>query len=114
MSDFALARESCEEILDYSVLVSDFENGTEQRRLRHSNKVIGFKIRTPVLTYAQQLEYRNFFISKYGSLTSFTFTSPFDNAEYNVRFVENTFKNSFNNGIYQISFEFKVISEIEE
>lgn len=109
MSDFALARESCEELLDYSVLVSDFENDVEQRRLKHSNKVIGFKIRTPVLTYAQQKVYRDFFISKSGALESFTFTNPFDNTEYNVRFVDKTFKTTFSNGVYQIDFEFKVV-----
>ena len=109
MSDFNLARESCEELLDYPVIVSEFENDTEQRRLKHANKVIGFRIKSPVLTYDQLQDYRDFFISKYGALTSFTFTSPFDNVEYTVRFMPNTFKSVFNSGIYQVEWEFKVV-----
>ncbi len=109
MSDFNLARESCEEILDYPVIVSDFENDTEQRRLKHANKIIGFKIISPVLTYDQLQDYRDFFIAKYGALNSFTFTSPFDNTEYTVRFVQNSFKARFDAGVYKCEFEFKVV-----
>ena len=107
MSDFELARESCEEILDYSVLVSEFENNAEQRRLKAQNKVLGFKIKSPVLTYTQLQDYRDFFISKYGALTNFTFTSPFDGVEYYVRFEPNTFKTSYESGIYKCEFEFR-------
>ncbi len=109
MSDFELNRENCEEVLDYSVAVSEFENGVEQRRLKHSNKIIGFKIKSPILTFEQLQDYRDFFISKYGILNSFTFTSPFDNEEYTVRFVPNTFKVKFADGVYQCEFEFKVV-----
>ncbi|MBM3210607.1 hypothetical protein FJZ33_00185 [Candidatus Poribacteria bacterium] len=109
MSDFALSRESIEELLDYTVLISEFENGAEQRRLKRTNKVIGFRIKTPVLTKEQMQEYRDFFISKYGSYNSFTFTSPFDDVEYNVRYVPNSFKITFSSGIYFCEFEFKVV-----
>jgi hypothetical protein len=110
MSNFALARESCEEILDYPVIISEFENDTEQRRLKHGNKVIGFKIASPALTYVQLQDYRNFFISKYGALTSFTFTNPFDNTEYTVRFVQDSFKTKYTAGVYICTFEFKVVA----
>lgn len=111
MSDFALARESIEEILDYDVLVSQFENGAEQRRLVHENAVIGFKIRTPVLTKTQMQAYRTFLIGKYGGLTSFTFTSPFDDTEYNVRFVEKSFHTVYEGGIFRCEFEFAKVNE---
>ena len=109
MSDFTLARESCEEVLDYPVIVSEFENDTEQRRLKHANQILGFRIRTPILTYDQLQDYRNFFISKYGSLSSFTFTSPFNNTEYTVRFVAESFRTKFEAGVYQVEFELKVV-----
>lgn len=109
MSDFELRRESIEERLDYSVLVSEFENGVSQRRLRHPKKVIGFSIKTPPLTYAQMTEYRNFVVTKYGALTSFTFTSPFDGVEYDVIFEPGSFRTSFAGGVYQCTFQFKVV-----
>ncbi|OQB07450.1 MAG: hypothetical protein BWY21_01634 [Parcubacteria group bacterium ADurb.Bin216] len=109
MSDFTLARESCEEVLDYPVIISEFENDTEQRRLKHANQILGFRIRTPILTYDQLQDYRDFFIGKYGALTSFTFTSPFDYTEYTVRFVPESFKTRYEAGIYQCEFELKVI-----
>jgi len=108
MSDFALARESIEEVLDYSVLISEFDNGAEQRRLKRTNKILGFKIKSPVSTKAQMQEYRDIFISKYGSYLSFTFTSPFDDVEYNVRFVPNSFKTVFAGGVFICEFEFKI------
>jgi hypothetical protein len=108
MSDFNLARESCEEQLDYNVIVSEFENGAEERRLKNLGAVLGFKIKSPQLTYAQMQSYRNFIISKYGALTEFTFTSPFDSTEYNVRFVPQTFNTVYESGSFQCSFEFKV------
>lgn len=111
MSDFTLIREEIEEIFDYDVLVTEFENESEQRRLRHDKKLMGFKIKSPWRTNTQMQQYRDFFISKYGGLTSFTFTSPFDNVEYNVRFEPGTFKTKFVKGLYQVQFQFKVLSE---
>jgi hypothetical protein len=108
MSDFALARESIEEVIDYSVLISEFDNGAEQRRLKRTNRVTGFKIKSPVLTKTQMQEYRDIFMAKYGSFITFTFTSPFDDIEYNVRFMPNSFKTVFNAGIFTCEFEFKV------
>ena len=109
MSDFTLMRESCTEILDYSVLISEFENGDEQRRLVHSYPLLGFKIKSPVLTKARYGTYRAFFVQKYGASNSFTFTSPFDDVEYTVRFEPGSFKASFGDGVYQCEFEFKVV-----
>ncbi len=107
MSDFALARESCEEVVDFDVIISEFENGAEERRLKNTSPVIGFKIKSPVLTYTQLQAYRNMILTKYGALTAFTFTSPFDQTEYNVRFVPGSFKSTYQSGVFQCSFEFK-------
>lgn len=107
MSDFSPTRETIEEVLDYNVLVSEAENGSEQRRLRHDRALIGFKIKTPVLTKTQMQTYRTFMIGKYGALTSFTFTSPFDDVEYTVRFEANSFRTTYQSGVFQSSFELK-------
>jgi len=111
MSDFSLATESIEEVLDYPVLVSQFENRAEQRRLKFDKKIVAFKMKTPFLTKTKMQAYRTFLINKYGPLTSFTFTSPFDDVEYTVRFVPKSFKTLFTQGVYQCNFEFEVLDE---
>ncbi len=111
MSEFTLSRESIEELLDYDVIIcgdgQGFENGSEERRLKNTAAIIGFRIKTPALTKTQMQTYRSFLISKYGSLTSFTFTSPFDDTEYNVRFVPGSFTTTYAGGFFQCSFDFK-------
>jgi len=110
MSDFELARESCEERYDYNVLISEYENGAEQRRLKNSSyPLAGFKIKTPFLVQSGLLNYKNFFISKFGALNSFTFTSPFDNIEYIVRFEPESFRTIFTRGLFQSSFDFRIL-----
>lgn len=109
MSDFALRRESIEEVIDYNVLIDEFENRKEYRRLVTTGMLVGFKLKAPNMTYTDFQSYRNFFIGKYGALTSFTFTSPFDNVEYTVRFRPGSFKSTFDNGYFQSSFEFQRI-----
>lgn len=107
MSDFNLPRESVTELMDYDVLVTENENTTEQRRLRNQQIKLGFKVKTPDLTKTQAQSYRSLFQSKYGALTSFTFTNPIDDIEYTVRFVEGSFKTTFVRGYFKCEFEFK-------
>ena len=105
MSDFNPKRESIEELLDFSVGISESDNGTEHRRLFHANDIIGFKVELPAMTYTQQKVYRDFFVGKYGALTSFTMTNPFDNTEYTVRFVPASYRTTFKSGVFKITFE---------
>jgi len=109
MSNFALRRESIEETVDYNVAISQFENDVEQRRLKHANKIIGFKITTPIMDYTTLQTYRNFVINKYGALTSFTFTSPFDNVEYSVRLEPGSFQTTYRAAVFQSTFNLKVV-----
>lgn len=104
MADFTFPRQEVEEVLDYDVLVTKFENGYEQRRARHNQALIGFKIKTPVRTQSQMEALRDFFISKTGALTAFTFESPFDGVTYNVRFEPGTFKTIYQAAVYQTEF----------
>jgi len=87
MSDFTLPIGSVTEVLDYSVGISNFADGSEQRRLMHNQQLVGFQCSSPEMNSAAAYKaYRDFFIRKYGSLSSFTFTSPLDGVEYTVRF----------------------------
>lgn len=110
MSDFALAHESVQEILDYSVLVSKFESDYEQRRLKHTAPVIGWKFQSPALTKSGMQTYRSFLTGKYGALTSFTWTSPFDDTEYTVRFVVGSYKATYEKGYFRVDWEFKKVN----
>jgi len=112
MSDFELDYESVEEILSYPVLVSQFESESEQRRIITSKKIMGFKITSPSLTKTGMQEYRDFFIAKYGKKTGFTFTSPFDDVEYTVRF-DSELTTTYSKGFYKCTFTFKIINTDE-
>jgi len=109
MSDFALAVETTEELLDYEVLTTKFDGGTEQRRLRHDEELIGWRLQSPALSYAQMIIYRDFFKGKYGSLTSFTWTSRIDQVEYTVKFSRGSFRVKRAKGEFRVSWDFERI-----
>lgn len=108
---FTLARHTIEEILNYPVLVSTFEDQTEQRRLKTGKKLMGFRIQSPALTKTQMQSYRTELINSTGALTAFEFTSPFDDVTYDVRFSENGIRTEYRDGVFLCSFEFIVIGE---
>lgn len=111
MSDFNLARESIEEMLDFSVLITETElPDIEQRRLKGAATVVGYKIQSPCLTKTQMQVYRDIFLDKFGAATAFTFTSPFDDVEYTVRFVPGTFRTMYEAGVFRCSFDFKKVA----
>lgn len=105
MSDFELAIESTEEIMDYEVLVSKFKK-SEQRRLVHDEEIIGWRLKSPALTQTQALEYRNHFKSVYGPYDDFTWTNRIDDVEYTVRYTENSFRIVREEGHYRATWEF--------
>jgi hypothetical protein len=107
MSDFALAIESVEELLDYEVLESKFENGAEQRRLKHTSALIGWRCKSPALVLAGMTAYRDFFTGKYGSLTSFTWTSHIDGVEYTVKFSKGSFRVVRDEGHFRVTWDFE-------
>lgn len=104
MADFTLARESCAEDRDFNVGESKFENQASETRLLSSGVLLGFKIKSPNLTYTKLQEYISFYNGKYGSLTAFTFLSPFDGVTYNVRFRKESFKTTYSSGTFQCEF----------
>lgn len=105
MADLTYPREQTEEILDFNVAITKFENDYEQRRLIHDQALIGFKIRTPVRNFDQVQVIRDFFIAKKGAFTAFTFLSPIDDETYTVRFVPATFRTLLSGGAYVTEFE---------
>jgi hypothetical protein len=107
MADWTPKRESIEGTRDFNVEESMFENKSDETRLITPDELIGFKITTPQLTYAQLQDYITFFRGKFGSLTSFTMLYPFDNTEYTVRFEKGSWRETYRSGSFQIEFSLK-------
>lgn len=107
MSDFSLALESSEEIRDYNVADSIFENQVDETRLISAGVLIGFKCRSPALNSTRAKAYTDFFDGKYGSLTPFTFTSRMNSTEYTVRFEKGSFKIINEQGYFRCEFNLK-------
>ncbi len=109
MPDFTLTPDfAIEEEVKTKTLISEAENGVEQRRGKWAGP-----LRKWNLTYRNRLaaDYqavRDFFINKMGPLVSFTWVNPNDSAQYNVRFVDDSLKITRHDGpIYD--FEFSII-----
>ena len=113
MADFTLDIGSIEESFDYPILISSFEDQSEQRRTVTDKRMLGFKVTSPVLTKAGWTAYKSFYTSKLGGLTKFTFESPIDETTYTVRFVPGSFTTKFGGGLRVCSFELKVLDEEE-
>jgi len=108
MADFTFDVGDIEQVFNYQVIISKFENQTEQRRLIQPNQLVGFKIRNAVLTKSQYQEFQTFYETYTGSLDTFTFDSPFDDRTYNVRFEPDTFNAIFRGAVYNVRFELTV------
>ena len=109
MATFSLEYTSIEELYGYNVLVTEFDNQSEQRRLKTASPVRGFVCTSDVLTLAQMQEHTAFFAARSGALDTFSFVSPFDAVTYTVRFVPDTFRVSYSAGAFNVAWEFKVI-----
>jgi phage-related protein len=107
MSDFALAVAEVEKTPNYAVAQSDMEDGTNERRLLHESPVCSWKVTSPVLTAEQAQTYQDFFDSKFGALTSFTWTCPLDGVEYTVNFIEGSFRIKKSRGEIRVEWEFE-------
>ncbi len=93
MSDFTFTPDFVvDENVQYKTIVSEFENGTEQRRRKWSTPLRKWSLKFHNKTQSELNAIKSFFTSKYGAYASFTWTNPNDGVEYVVRFVEDSFK----------------------
>lgn len=96
-----------DEVVEYKTLVSEFENGAQQRRRKWSNPLRKWTLRFRNRTLSEMNNIRDFFMNKYGSFDSFTWTNPNDSVEYTVRFAEDSFKFSLKDyQVYDFEFDF--------
>lgn len=84
-----------EEGVESSTIITEFENGVEQRRSKWGRVKRKFKLVFKNRTKSEFEDVRDFFINKLGAYQSFTWENPNDNVVYTVRFEENglTFRN---------------------
>ena len=108
MSDFNFRPDyTVEETVSFKTLVSEFENGAEQRRRKWDTPQRKWSLKFYSRRTAETNEIKSFFLSKSGAFLSFTWTNPNDSLEYRVRFSEDSFKHILKDyQIYDIECEF--------
>ena len=101
MADFTLTPDfPVVESVKFNTLVSQFDNGVEQRRSKWASPLREFNLSFSTRTQAEYETLVAFFNAKLGSFESFTFLNPNDNTEYTVRFKEDSIRLSLRH--YQI------------
>ncbi|MFA4905039.1 MAG: DUF2460 domain-containing protein [Candidatus Margulisiibacteriota bacterium] len=96
-----------EETLEYKTMISEFENGSEQRRRKWSNPNKKWQLRFTNKTKQEMEAIRDFFKSRYGAFLPFVWDNPNDGLAYTVRFDNDSFKfqlKAFE--VYDFEFEF--------
>lgn len=87
MADWTLTNyQKVDEVVEYNTLITQFENGAEQRRNKWANPLRTFKLVYKNRPESEVDTLKTFHTSKKGAYTSFTFTNPNDSTDYTVRF----------------------------
>jgi phage-related protein len=81
-----------DEEIEFKTLVSEYENGAEQRRRKWENPRRKWFLRFNTRIKSELVNIMNFFVNKSGAYQGFTWTNPNDGIEYFVRFVEDSLK----------------------
>ena len=101
MSDLSATPDSVlEETPKFKTLISEYENGVEQRRAKWSTPIREFNLTFRNRNASEYGTALAFFTGKTGALTSFTWTNPNNSTEYTVRFKDDSLK--FTRTGYQI------------
>lgn len=103
MADFPLTPDfPVEETIRDKTLISEYDNGNEQRRSKWSAPLREFTLSFKNRTTAEYQSLKNFILSKRVALISFTFTNPNDGTDYTVRFKDDNLRLSLiNASIYE-------------
>jgi len=76
----------------WRTLVTRFDDGSEQRRQKLSNKIMAFHIEFNAIGETTLNQIRAFFNQQKGAFDTFTFINPHDDQAYTVRFANDTFQ----------------------
>jgi phage-related protein len=77
---------------EYKTLVSNFENGVEQRRAKWATPLKTWKLQWRNIEATDVSTIQTLFDAKLGSYSSFTWTNPVDSVDYTVRFKDDSLK----------------------
>jgi uncharacterized protein (TIGR02217 family) len=77
--------------IGYRTLISNFENGAEQRRNKWSQGKRQFTLTYKTLTLTEVTVIWDFFVARKGSFESFDYVDPTTSTTYVVRFMEDKF-----------------------
>lgn len=107
MADFTLAPDFVFVTTpQYKTLVSEYENGVEQRRAKWATGLLRWKLQYNNRSSDDYNTVKAIFDSKKGAYSSFSWTNPVDNEDYTVRFAEDSLElNNISYGIYSFSFD---------
>jgi uncharacterized protein (TIGR02217 family) len=106
MADLTLAPDyTFDTTPSYSTIVSEFENGVEQRRARRATSIRKWRLGFINRTSDDVSTIQTLFDSMQGKLTAFVWTNPLDSQDYNVRFSDDEI--TFINKSYGI-FDFEI------
>ena len=106
MSDLTSAPDYVyDEEIQFKTLVTEFENGSEQRRAKWASPLRRFTLSYRNRLTSEMETVKTLFTESLGKALSFTWTNPNDNVEYDVRFLEDSFK--FSNKAYGV-YDFEI------
>lgn len=112
MADFTFDTASVQREMSYPVVISEFEDQTEQRRLTSAKQLIAYTINFPAMTKTQFKAIETFYDGKLGPLVAFTYDDPVTNTEYKVRF-EGPLQSEFSGGFVRASCRLVIIDQSE-
>ena len=96
-ADFTLQPDfGFEEQPQYKTVISQYENGAEQRRAKWATPIREFSLCYKNRPASDYCCIRDFYACKLGSLCSFVWQNPNDNCCYTVRFKEDTIRWALN------------------
>jgi uncharacterized protein (TIGR02217 family) len=110
-NDFLLAPDYVfDETPQFKTLISEFENGVEQRRAKRASAITEYRLQYKNRDATDLSTITTLFNAKKGSLTSFTWTHPISAATKTVRFKEDSLTYSCTTyGRYDIEFVLKEV-----
>lgn len=106
---FGFTYESIERLKDYAVVVSKFDNGSDQVQLKHSQPAINYRLQSPILSKTAHAAYETFFDTVQGAFVPFQFTDPYNDTTYNCRIVPGSFRSRFTGGVFVVTIDIEVI-----
>ena len=94
----------------YRTLISNFENGAEQRRAKRSSSITEYRLVYKNRNSTDLSTITTLFNSKKGALTAFTWTHPISSVSTTVRFKEDSLSYVYTAyGLYDIEFSLTTI-----